>query len=176
MICDGYRTTGKKLLVIDRTVNGVRLSVGMKQMYTRDVTFLAYGFTLAPVYRALLEEEGTGMVEGRPEDLLGESALEGVRMSDGRVIPCEVILGWNGISLNDEYLEGLDLDRDAVGSKIVTRGNGESSIPGLFVLGSLRVGHSQAIISAARVQRRRSRSAQGSWRYKRVSGPGSNLH
>jgi hypothetical protein len=29
MICDGYRTTGKKLLVIDRTVNGVRLSVGM---------------------------------------------------------------------------------------------------------------------------------------------------
>jgi thioredoxin reductase (NADPH) len=54
MICDGYRTTGKKLLVIDRTVNGVRLSVGMKQMYTKDVTFLAHGFTLAPVYRTLL--------------------------------------------------------------------------------------------------------------------------
>jgi len=57
MICDGYRTTGKKLLVIDRTVNGVRLSVGMKQMYTKDVTFLAHGFKLAPVYRTLLEEE-----------------------------------------------------------------------------------------------------------------------
>ncbi|NTW60632.1 MAG: NAD(P)/FAD-dependent oxidoreductase [Nitrospirae bacterium] len=148
MICDGYRTTGKKLLVIDRTVNGVRLSVGMKQMYTRDVTFLAHGLTLAPVYRTLLEGEGIGLVEGRPEELLGESALEGVRMSDGRVIPCEVILGWGGISLNDGYLEGLDLDRDAEGFKIVTRGNGESSIPGLFVLGSLRVGHSQAIISA----------------------------
>jgi thioredoxin reductase (NADPH) len=148
MICDGYRTTGKKLLVIDRTVNGVRLSVGMKQMYTRDVTFLAHGFTLAPVYRALLEEEGIGLVEGRPEELLGETALEGVRMSDGRVIPCEVILGWGGISLNDEYLEGLDLERDAEGFKIVTKGNGESSIPGLFVLGALRSGHSQAIISA----------------------------
>jgi thioredoxin reductase (NADPH) len=148
MICDGYRTTGKKLLVIDRTVNGVRLSVGMKQMYTRDVTFLAHGFTLAPVYRALLEEEGIGLVEGRPEELLGETTLEGVRMSDGRVIPCEVILGWGGISLNDEYLEGLDLERDADGFKIMTKGNGESSIPGLFVLGSLRTGHSQAIISA----------------------------
>ena len=148
MICDGYRTTGKKLLVIDRTVNGVRLSVGMKQMYTRDVTFLAHGFTLAPVYRALLEGEGIGLAEGRPEELLGETALEGVRMSDGRVIPCEVILGWGGISLNDGYLEGLDLERDAEGFKIVTRGNGESSIPGLFVLGSLRTGHSQAIISA----------------------------
>jgi thioredoxin reductase (NADPH) len=148
MICDGYRTTGKKLLVIDRTVNGVRLSVGMKQMYTRDVTFLAHGFTLAPVYRALLEEEGIGLVEGRPEELLGETVLEGVRMSDGRVIPCEAILGWGGISLNDEYLEGLNLERDADGFKIVTRGNGESSVAGLFVLGALRTGHSQAIISA----------------------------
>lgn len=148
MICDGYRTTGKKLLVIDRTVNGVRLSVGMKQMYTKDVTFLAHGFTLAPVYRSLLEGEGIGLVEGRPEELLGETGLEGVRLSDGRIIPCEAILGWGGISLNDGYLEGLDLERDAEGFKIVTRGNGESSIPGLFVLGSLRTGHSQAIISA----------------------------
>ena len=148
MICDGYRTTGKKLLVIDRTVNGVRLSVGMKQMYTKDVTFLAHGFTLAPAYRQLLEDEEIGLVEGRPEELLGETALEGVRMQDGRVIPCEAILGWGGISLNDDYLEGLDLERDAEGFKIVTKGNGESSIPGLFVLGALRSGHSQAIISA----------------------------
>jgi thioredoxin reductase (NADPH) len=148
MICDGYRTTGKKLLVIDRTINGVRLSVGMKQMYTSDVTFLAHGFSPAPVYKALLEDEGIGLVEGRPEELLGKTNLEGVRLSDGRVIPCEVILGWGGISLNDEYLEGLDLERDTEGFKIVTRGAGESSIPGLFVLGALRHGHSQAIISA----------------------------
>jgi thioredoxin reductase (NADPH) len=148
MICDGYRTTGKKLLVIDRTVNGVRLSVGMKQMYTKDVTFLAHGFSPAPVYRTLLEEEGIGLVEGRPEELLGETTLTGVRLSDGRVIPCEAILGWGGITLNDEYLEGLDLERDAEGFKIMTKGSGESSIPGLFVVGALRTGHSQAIISA----------------------------
>jgi len=148
MICDGYRTTGKKLLVIDRTANGVRLSVGMKRMFTGDVTFLTQGFSLAPVYRALLEEEEIGLVEGRPEELLGEKALEGVRLSDGRVIACEVILGWGGISLNDEYLSSLPLERDAEGFKIVTRGMGESSIPGVFVLGALRSGHSQAIISA----------------------------
>jgi len=148
MICDGYHTTGKKLLVIDRTINGVRLSVGMKQMYTKDVTFLAHGFTLAPVYRTLLEDEGIGLVEGRPEELLGEKTLEGVRLNDGRVIPCEFILGWGGISLNEEYLDGIDLERDAEGFKIATKGSGESSIPGLFVLGSLRHGHSQAIISA----------------------------
>ena len=148
MICDGYHTTNKKLLVIDRTINGVRLCVGMKQMFTKDVTFLAHGFTLLPTYASLLEEEGIGLVEGRPEELVGEKILEGVRLSDGRVIPCEVILGWGGISLNDEYLDGLPLERDAEGFKIMTRGAGESSIPGLFVLGALRQGHSQAIISA----------------------------
>lgn len=148
MICDGYHTTGKKLLVIDRTVNGVRLSVGMKRMFTSDVTFLAQGFSPAPTYAALLEEEKIGLVQGRPEELLGEKTLEGVRLADGRVIPCEVIMGWGGISLNDEYLAGLPLERDAEGFKIMTKGSGESSIPGLFVLGALRQGHSQAIISA----------------------------
>jgi thioredoxin reductase (NADPH) len=148
MICDGYRTTAKKLLVIDRTVNGVRLSVGMKQLFTKDVTFLAHGFSPAPTYASLLKEEGIGLVEGRPEELLGEKTLEGVRLADGRVIPCEVIMGWGGISLNDEYLQDLPLERDAEGFKIATRGAGESSIPGLFVVGALRQGHSQAIISA----------------------------
>jgi thioredoxin reductase (NADPH) len=148
MICDGYRTTGKKLVVLDRTVNGVRMSIAMKRLYTQDVTFLAHGFTPAPVYRSLLEEEGIGLVEGRPEELLGEKDLEGVRLADNRVVPCDVVLGWGGVSLNDEYLEGLPLERDAEGFKIVTKGPGESSLPGLFVLGALRHGHSQAIISA----------------------------
>lgn len=148
MICDGYRTTGKKLLVIDRTANGVRLSVAMKQMYTNDITFIAHGFTLNQVYKTLLEDEGIGLIEGRPEELLGETKLEGVRMADGRVIPCDVILGWGGITLNDEYLGELDPERDTGGFKITTKGSGESSIPGLFVVGALRQGHSQAIISA----------------------------
>ncbi|MBI5103329.1 MAG: NAD(P)/FAD-dependent oxidoreductase [Nitrospirae bacterium] len=148
MICDGYRTTGKKLIVIDRTIKGVRISLAMKRMYTNDVTFLAHGFSPLPQYAELLKDEGIGLVEGRPEELLGVTTLEGIRLSDGRVIPCEVILGWGGISMNDDYLEGLDLERDSEGFKIVTRGAGESSIPGLFVVGSLRQGHSQAIISA----------------------------
>src|SRR5208337_5100524 len=123
-------------------------SVRMKQMFTSDVTFLAHGFSLMPEYAAMIEEEGISRVEGRPEELLGEETLEGVRLADGRVIPCEVIMGWGGISLNDEYLEGLSLERDAEGFKIMTKSYGESSIPGLFVLGALRHGHSQAIISA----------------------------
>ncbi len=148
LICDGYRTTGKKLVVIDRSVNGVRTSMGMKQLFTKDVTFIAQGIKLNPHYAQLLADEGIPLIEGKPEELVGEKTLEGVRLSDGRIIPCEVILGWGGISMNDEYLEGLPLERDADGFKVVTSGVCESSLPGLFVLGALRQGHSQAIISA----------------------------
>jgi thioredoxin reductase (NADPH) len=148
MICDGYRTTGRKLVVIDRTANGVRTSVAMRRMFTGDVTFISHGFSLSPDYGELLNDEGIRHVEGRPEELLGEETLEGIRMSDGSVVPCEVILGWGGISLNDEYLEALELERDAEGFKILTKPSGESSVAGLFVLGALRHGHSQAIISA----------------------------
>jgi thioredoxin reductase (NADPH) len=148
LICDGYRTSGKKLLVTDRTINGVRISLGMKKMFTDDVTFLAHGFSLPPDYSEAMADEGIVTVEGRPEELLGEEKLEGMRLSDGRIIPCEMIMGWGGISLNDEYLQDLPLERDAEDFKIQTSGTGESSIPGLFVLGALRQGHSQAIISA----------------------------
>ena len=51
-------------------------SIAMKRMYTKDVTFIAHGFTPAPVYRSLLEEEGIALVEGRPEELLGDPAGE----------------------------------------------------------------------------------------------------
>ena len=148
LICDGYRTTGRKLLVTDRTISGVRISLGMKKLFTDDVTFLAHGFSLPPDHSEMLAEEGIAVVEGRPEELLGEDALEGVKLSDGRVIPCEVIMGWAGITLNDEYLQDLTLERDAEGFKILTSSSCESSVPGLFVLGALRQGHSQAVISA----------------------------
>jgi thioredoxin reductase (NADPH) len=148
MICDGYRTTGKKLLVTDRTISGVRLSIGMKKMFTEDITFLSHGFSLPPDYAELLEEEGIATAEGKPVELMGEEYLEGVKLSDGRIIPCEMVMGGGGIALNDDYLQGLTIDRDADDFKIVTRGSGESSIPGLFVVGALRPGHSQAIIAA----------------------------
>jgi len=77
MICNGYRATGRKLIVMDRTINGVRLSIGTKQLFTSDVTFLAHGFSLTSAYATVLEDEGIGLVEGRPEELLGEKTLEG---------------------------------------------------------------------------------------------------
>lgn len=126
--------------MIDRTVDGVRQSVGMKRLFTKEVTFTAYGFSPVPVCRTLLEDERIGLVEGKPEELVGGKDPEGVKMSDGRAVPCEAVPGWGGISMNDEYLTDLALERDADGFKIVTNAAGETSVRGLFVVDALRRG------------------------------------
>lgn len=148
LICDGYRTTGRKLVVTDRTANGVRTAVGMKELFTDDVTFLAQGFEPPRDLAALLADEDIPWIEGRPEELVGAKDLQGIRLADGRTVPCEVVMGWGGIALNDGYLAGLAPERDADEFKIVAGSHGETSVAGLFVVGALRQGHSQAVISA----------------------------
>jgi thioredoxin reductase (NADPH) len=148
VICDGYRTTGKKLLVISPSPGGVRMALAARQLFTPDVAFLAEHVSLPADHRLLLQETGIPLFEGTPVELLGEERLEGVRLADGRVIPCEVVLGGHGFRLNDAYLAGLQLERDAGGFQFSVDASGESSVRGLFVVGTLRAGHAQAVISA----------------------------
>jgi thioredoxin reductase (NADPH) len=146
--CDGYRTIGKKLLLMGNSMNSVRLAFGMQRMFTKDVSLLAVDFTISEVDRDLLGEDGIKVFEGVPMALLGEEELEGVELGDGRVIPCEAVMAGFGMRLNDDYLAGLPLKRDGAGFKILTGHNCETSVPGLYAVGTLREGHAQAIIAA----------------------------
>ncbi len=148
IICDGYLTTGKKLLVSSPALSGVRLALAARRFFTPDVSFLAEGFAFPEDHRFLLEEQGIPLFQGTPAELLGEERLEGIRLADGTIIPCEVVLGGHGFRLNDGYLAGLDLKRGSRGFQIRANASGESSVRGLFVVGALCDGHSQAVISA----------------------------
>lgn len=146
--CDGFRTRGKKLLVMGNSMNSVRLAYAMQRMFTKDVSLLAVDFSLADDDRQLLAEDGIDIFEGVPQGLIGEEELEAVELTDGRIIACEAVMAGFGMRLNDEYLRGLELRRDAERLRILTTGNSETSLPGLFAVGSLRQGHGQAIIAA----------------------------
>jgi thioredoxin reductase len=52
-----------------------------------------------------------------------------------------------GYTLNDRFLSGLNLKRDAENVKYLTNRNYESSLSGLYVVGPLS-GNDQAIIAA----------------------------
>jgi len=146
--CDGHLTTGRKLLVMGNSINAARLSLGMKQMYTNDIALLLCDYNLPPDYAEVIREENIPVYSGEPAILLGESDLEGLELADGRTIPCEVIMSTFGWHLNDDFLKELPLDRDHEQFKILTSTTCESSLSGLYVVGAMKPGHSQAIIAA----------------------------
>ena len=145
--CDGYRTTGRKLVVIGNSLKTVHLAFAMKEMYTKDVTLILYFMQVPEEYREALGEEDIRLIVGRPGKIMGDEKLEGIMLKDGQVVDCEVVMSNFGYKLNDEFLSGLNLKRDREGFKFVTTSHYESSLDGLYIVGPL-TGNDQAIIAA----------------------------
>jgi thioredoxin reductase (NADPH) len=145
--CDGYRTTGKKLIILGNSLKTVHLAFGMKEMFTRDITLILYFLTPPPEYAEALKEENIRLIIGRPIKILGDQMIEAVELQDGRRVECEVIMSNFGYKLNDSFLTGLKLKKDRDDFKYITDRNYESSLSGLYILGPL-TGNDQAIIAA----------------------------
>lgn len=146
--CDGYRTTGRKLVILGRSLETVRLALAMAQMFTPDITLVMPAGRLPDDHAELLAEDGINFSAGTPEEFLGDPELTGVRLVDGQEIPCQVVMLSYGYLLNDAFLAGLALQREANGKKLATDHLCETSRKNLFALGALRAGSVQAIIAA----------------------------
>ncbi len=146
--CDGYKTTGKKLVILGNSIETVRLAFGMKEMYTDDITVVLNFYNPPDDYREELKEQGIRLLKGDAARIMGEEKLEAVELQDGSRIPCEAVMSNYGFKLNDAYLRELDLKRDARGFKIMVNNTYESSLSGLYVVGPLNTGNDQAVIAA----------------------------
>jgi len=146
--CDGYRTTGKQLVILGRSQAAVRLAVAMKQMFTPDITLVMPAGRLPDDQAELLAEDDINFRQGEPEEFLGDPDLTGVKLRDGQEIPCQVVMLSYGYRINDAFLAGLPLQRAAGSQKLATDHHCETSIKNLFALGALKPGNAQAIIAA----------------------------
>ncbi len=146
--CDGYKTTKKKLLIIGNSIQTVRLAIGMREMYTDDVTLLLYFYNPPDDYRQELVDRHISLIHGEPARIIGEERIEAVELKEGRKIPCEAVMSNFGYKLNDSFLKGLDLKRDNDNFKFVTNRYYESSLSGLYIVGPLNTGHDQVVIAA----------------------------
>jgi thioredoxin reductase (NADPH) len=146
--CDGYKTTGKKLVVIGNSISTVRLAFGMKEMFTKDITLILYFYDPPDEYKELLQKEGISLIKGRPGKITGNERIEALELQDGRRVECEVIMSDFGFKLSDDFLDELPLKKDGRGFKYVVNHNFESSLDGLYIVGPLNTGHDQAIIAA----------------------------
>ncbi|MEW6593321.1 MAG: NAD(P)/FAD-dependent oxidoreductase [Thermodesulfobacteriota bacterium] len=146
--CDGYRTLGKKVVLLSDSLEGVRLALAMKQMYSRDLALVVPGGLLPPDLAGLLADEGIPVAAGAPQEFLGDSLLTGIRLQGGEELPCEAAMLSYGYALNDGYLAGLDIARDGNRAEIVTSHVHETSVRNLFAVGALKPGNPQAVIAA----------------------------
>lgn len=145
--CDGYRTTGKKLVIIGNTIHAVRLAFAMKQMYTKDVALVLFFYDPPGAYVEELQSEGIKLIKGRPSRIIGDAQIEALEFQDGRRIACEVIMSNFGFKLNDDFLGGLALKKIGNDFNYETDHYYESSLKGLFIVGTLR-GHDQVVVAA----------------------------
>ena len=146
--CDGYKTIGKKLVIIGNTIESVRLAFFIKQLYTQDITLLLYFYDPPDDYKEELLNEGIRLIKGEPIKIAGGDVIEAIEMKDGTVIPCNAVLSSFGFKLNDQFLKDLGLQRDAKGFRFVVNQVYESSLNGLYIVGPLNTGNDQAIIAA----------------------------
>jgi thioredoxin reductase (NADPH) len=146
--CDGYKTTGKKLVIIGNSLATVHLAFAMKEMYTRDIVLVLISHDPPEEYKEELAEEGVALIKGRPARITGEKGIEALELMDGRSIQCEVIMSNFGYKLNDHFLSELKLKRDSDGFKYMVSSVYESSLSGLYIAGPLNQGSDQAIVAA----------------------------
>ncbi len=146
--CDGYKTTGKKLVIIGNTINSVRLAFGMKETYTDDITLILYFYDPPGDYKEEMQNAGITLIKGEPVEIIGAEQIEAVELKNGARVPCEAIMSNFGFKLNDSFLKELNLKRDANGFKYVVSNAYESSLNGLYIVGPLNTGNDQVVIAA----------------------------
>lgn len=146
--CDGYKTTGRKLVLIGNSLKTVHLALAMKEMFTKDITLILYNVVPPEGYMEELKEENIRLITDRPLKVVGGEKIEGLELKSGEIVECEVIMSNFGYKLNDGFLSGLNLKRDAERFKFAVNHNCESSLDGLYVVGPLNTGHDQVVIAA----------------------------
>ena len=146
--CDGYKTTHKKVVVLGDHLQSVNIALAMKQMFTKDITYIPYRLSLPDSAEEVLEEEGIRLLTAEPVRIIGAVNMEALELRSGERVPCEAIMASFGIKLNDEFLSGIVLKKDADGFKYVVNTSYESSLNGLYIVGPLNTGQDQVIIAA----------------------------
>jgi len=145
--CDGYHFTNRKTVIIGNSIKSANLAMGMREMYSKDITLILCTDKLPEDYKEELKDEDIAYVVGRPKRFLGREAVEAVEMEDGTLIPCEMVMSHFGFKLNDAFLAGLNLKKESDNRTYQVNRDFESSLGGLYLVGPL-CGHDQVVIAA----------------------------
>jgi thioredoxin reductase len=145
--CHGWEVRDRPAGVLWHGPETVRYAQIVRQ-WTHDLVLLAPQGGLTARDRTQLVARAIGVVEGDVDRLvIDDDALSGVAMTDGRVIPRNVLFVPPRFVPHSELLAGVGADLDDNGW-VITGANGATSVPGLWVAGNVTNPRAQVITAA----------------------------
>ncbi|WP_426513760.1 NAD(P)/FAD-dependent oxidoreductase [Dactylosporangium sp. McL0621] len=145
--CHGHEVRDRRLGVLGVTPAAVRYAQIVRQ-WTDDLVYLSPPGTLAAAQRTRLAARGIEVVEGTVERLVvADDRLRGVRLDDGRDVPCDALFVPPRFVPNNRLLVGLGCATDGDGW-IATDATGRTSVPGVWAAGNVTDPRAQVITAA----------------------------
>jgi thioredoxin reductase len=146
--CHGHEVRDRRIGVIGGTPGAVRYAQIVRQ-WTHDLVYFTPPGLLTPNERTQLLARAIGVVESTIVQLVIDDSDDflGVLMSDGCVVPREVLFVPPHFAPNNSLLLGLGCEVDADGWALVN-GTGQTSLPGVWAAGNIIDPRAQVITAA----------------------------
>ncbi len=147
--CDGWECKDATIGIYASKINGYGEALALHHLSNSIVLFTEGGYRLKPAQLEQLAARNIAVETGKIDrlDHTGQK-LHGVRMQDGRLVPCEKIFVNNGQLVHDTLLKGLDCKRTKKGNAICNRKQ-QTSVPGVYVAGDASIGTHFVVVAAA---------------------------
>ena len=105
------------------------------------------GVKASSEYAGKLEAAGVEVLDGEPEEIIGqEGRVAGVKIG-GEVIDCDGVFVYIGQQLATGWLKGI-LELDETGAIVAKDGTNMTSMPGVFVAGDCKAGAVRQVVTA----------------------------
>jgi thioredoxin reductase len=146
--CHGHEVRDRKVVVIGGSPGAVRYAQIVRQ-WTEDLVYVTPPELLNATERTQLSARAISVVEGTIEKLVIDEAdaLRGALMSDGRVVPTDVVFVPPRFTPNNSLLVGLGCEVDADGWASVSS-SGLTSVAGVWAAGNVVDPRAQVITAA----------------------------
>jgi thioredoxin reductase (NADPH) len=149
IVCDGWRTLDKKVLLIGRNQSAARTALQFLT-YTPRLTFVVEPgpATIRTDARRKLSAQGIRLSPARIREAQAVADGVQVRYDDGRPERFDYVFSLLGSQPRTEALDGLGLRRTRMGH-VGTDDKNRTSLPGFFAAGDVTDKHSHQVVSAA---------------------------
>jgi thioredoxin reductase len=145
--CHGYEVRDRRLVVLGGSSPAVQFALIVRQ-WTRDLSYLAPSRSLTAAERERLDAREVAIVEGDAQRVtVRGDRLEGIELTDGRVVPCDALFVPPRFVPNDGLLLRLGCEIDDHGWAI-TDATGLTSVPGVWVAGNVANPRAQVVTAA----------------------------